>query len=126
MPSKHATVKSPDSAEPPPRASARAESIRLRLADAWGEMGAAWGVAPAIARVHAYLMARREPLTEREIEVLVLVGKGMTNKAIAVQLGISDRTVQNHLANIFSKLQAESRTEAVMRAVSLGLIEAGA
>ena len=44
-----------------------AEEIRLRLADAWGEMGAAWGVAPAIARVHAYLMTRSEPLTEREV-----------------------------------------------------------
>jgi DNA-binding transcriptional regulator GbsR (MarR family) len=47
--------------------SPEAEAIRLRLADAWGEMGAAWGVAPAIARVHAYLMSRREPLTEREV-----------------------------------------------------------
>ena len=63
-----------------------------------------------------------EPLTERELEVLTLTGRGLTNKVIAVQLGISDRTVQNHLANIFSKLQAENRTEAVMRAVSLGLI----
>jgi len=44
-----------------------AESIRLELADAWGEMGAAWGVTPAIARVQAYLMARQEPLTEREV-----------------------------------------------------------
>lgn len=44
-----------------------AEAIRIRLADAWGEMGAAWGVAPAIARVQAYLMTRQEPLTEREV-----------------------------------------------------------
>ena len=44
---------------------ALAEAIRLELADAWGSMGASWGVAPAIARVHAYLMARGEPLTER-------------------------------------------------------------
>lgn len=63
-----------------------------------------------------------EPLTERELEVLHLVAKGYTNKAIAVQLGISDRTVQGHLAHIFDKLQATSRTEAVMRAVSLGWI----
>ncbi len=61
-----------------------------------------------------------EKLTERELEVLVLVGKGFTNKAIGRQLGISDRTVQGHLAHIFAKLQAASRTEAVMRAVSLG------
>jgi DNA-binding NarL/FixJ family response regulator len=65
-----------------------------------------------------------EPLTDRELQVLALTAKGFTNKASAVQLGISDRTVQNHLANIFQKLNAESRTEAVMRAVSLGLIPA--
>ena len=61
-----------------------------------------------------------EKLTGRELEVLTLVAKGYTNKAIGVQLGISDRTVQGHLAHIFSKLQSGSRTEAVMRAVSLG------
>ena len=61
-----------------------------------------------------------EKLTERELEVLTLVAKGYTNKAIGVQLGISDRTVQGHLAHTFSKLQSGSRTEAVMRAVSLG------
>lgn len=65
-----------------------------------------------------------EDLTERELEVLTLTARGFTNKAIGVQLGISDRTVQNHLANIFNKLSAASRTEAVMRAVSLGLISA--
>jgi len=63
-----------------------------------------------------------EELTERELEVLSLAAKGFTNKAIGVQLGISDRTVQGHLAHIFDKLQAGSRTEAVMRAVSLGWI----
>ena len=63
-----------------------------------------------------------EPLTERELQILSLTARGLTNKAIGAQLAISDRTVQNHLANIFQKLNAESRTEAVMRAVSLGLI----
>jgi DNA-binding NarL/FixJ family response regulator len=63
-----------------------------------------------------------EQPTEREMEVLHLVAKGFTNKAIGVQLGISDRTVQGHLAHVFDKLQASSRTEAVMRAVSLGWI----
>lgn len=65
-----------------------------------------------------------EQLTGRELEVLALVGQGYTNKAIGAQLGISDRTVQGHLARIFTKLQAESRTEAVMRAVSLGWLPA--
>jgi DNA-binding NarL/FixJ family response regulator len=61
-----------------------------------------------------------ERLTEREREVLVQVAKGQTNKAIGSALHISPRTVQGHLAKIFDKLEAESRTEAVMRAVSLG------
>ena len=61
-----------------------------------------------------------EKPTDREMEVLALVAQGFTNKAIGVQLGISDRTVQGHLAHIFNKLQAGSRTEAVMRAVSHG------
>lgn len=64
-----------------------------------------------------------EPLTSREIEILNLTARGLTNKAIGVNLAISDRTVQNHLAHIFAKLNAASRTEAVMRAVSLGLVE---
>jgi len=63
-----------------------------------------------------------EPLSARERDVLALVAKGHTNKAIGSELGISARTVQGHLAKIFGKLQAESRTEAVMRAVSLGLV----
>jgi DNA-binding NarL/FixJ family response regulator len=63
-----------------------------------------------------------EPLTDRELDVLRLAAKGYTNKSIGVQLNISDRTVQGHLAHIFAKLQATSRTEAVMRGVSLGWI----
>ena len=63
-----------------------------------------------------------ESLTDRELDVLRLAAEGFTNKAIGAQLNISDRTVQGHLAHIFAKLQATSRTEAVMRGVSLGWI----
>jgi DNA-binding NarL/FixJ family response regulator len=72
--------------------------------------------------IHSDERLQVEQLTEREVEVLALTAKGYTNKAIGAQLGISDRTVQGHLAHIFNKLQANSRTEAVMRGVSLGLI----
>ena len=81
---------------------------------------------PAIARKimarvsGTQLAAPVEKLTDRELEVLALAAKGFTNKAIGVQLHISDRTVQGHLAKVFDKLQATSRTEAVMRAVALG------
>lgn len=66
--------------------------------------------------------APEQALTKRELEVLQLVAYGYTNKAIGTQLDISDRTVQGHLAHIFTKLQASNRTEAVMRAVSLDWI----
>jgi DNA-binding transcriptional regulator GbsR (MarR family) len=63
-------------------ASATAESIRLDLATAWGEMGAAWGVTPAIARVQAYLMARQQPLTEREVREAL----GLSHRAASLAL----------------------------------------
>jgi DNA-binding transcriptional regulator GbsR (MarR family) len=59
-----------------------AESIRLELAAAWGEMGAAWGVTPAIARVQAYLMARQVPLTEREVREAL----GLSHRAASLAL----------------------------------------
>lgn len=89
-------------------------------------------VDPAVAsKLIRYLSARSstaaskaaETLTDRELEVMALVAEGLTNRAIGRKLGISDRTVQGHLANVFSKLGASSRTEAVMVAVKLGWIE---
>ncbi len=62
-------------------------------------------------------------LTSREIDVLREASRGLTNKAIGFTLGISDRTVQGHLRNIFEKLQVTNRTEAVVKAVQLGLLE---
>jgi len=58
-----------------------------------------------------------EPLTDRELEVLRLAAKGLGNKQIGAALSISDRTVQGHLANIYSKLHVTTRTEAVMFAL---------
>jgi DNA-binding NarL/FixJ family response regulator len=63
-----------------------------------------------------------ETLTDRELQVLRLAARGMTNKAIGQDLGISDRTVQGHLANIYGKLNANSRTEAVTEALKQGWI----
>ena len=86
---------------------------------------------PAVAQKVVQQLARGRPpggdhlveaLTERELEILELVAKGMTNKAIGRQLGISDRTVQGHLANIYGKLNVSSRTEAVTEALKQGWI----
>src|SRR5215471_8265060 len=64
-------------------------------------------------------------LTEREIEVLRLVARGMNNRDIAKELFISENTVKNHVRNILEKLQIHSRMEAVMIAVREKLIEFG-
>lgn len=81
------------------------------------------------AAVASRLLARAVPppthgdtLTERELEVLRLAARGQTNKQIGSALQISDRTVQNHLANIYAKLAVASRTEAVTAALQRGLI----
>jgi len=63
-----------------------------------------------------------ELLTEREMEVLKLVTKGLSNKDIAQELCLSVRTVQGHLANIFNKLRVSSRTEAVVHALKEGWV----
>ncbi len=61
-------------------------------------------------------------LSEREIEVLKLAAKGMTNKDIAEQLCISIRTVQGHINSIFHKLGVGSRTEAIFQSVKKGIL----
>lgn len=63
-----------------------------------------------------------ERLTARENEVLQLLARGLANRAIAQELGITLHTVKFHVNAIMSKLQAQSRTEAVVRATQLGLI----
>jgi DNA-binding NarL/FixJ family response regulator len=63
-----------------------------------------------------------ETLSERELAVVRGVAKGWTNRKIGRALSISDRTVQGHLANVFGKLQVNSRTEVVTVALQQGLI----
>lgn len=64
----------------------------------------------------------REPLSERELQILRLVSTGASNREVAYRLGISTNTVKVHLRNIFAKLGAESRTEATMIAVREGWV----
>jgi DNA-binding NarL/FixJ family response regulator len=61
-------------------------------------------------------------LTNREVEVLRLVARGMRNKEIAAELNISDETVQGHVKNILAKLAVHDRTEAVAVAIRRGIV----
>jgi ATP/maltotriose-dependent transcriptional regulator MalT len=64
-----------------------------------------------------------EVLTAREHDVLELLAGGLSNRDIAARLDISEHTVKFHLASIFGKLGASTRTEAVQRGLRLGVIE---
>ena len=66
---------------------------------------------------------RLEQLSKREIEVLKLVAVGMFNKEIGVELGISERTVKNHLSSIFKKIDSSDRTQAAVFAIRHGLVD---
>ena len=104
----------------------KAEILRALQAVASGE--AIFG--PAIARrVIEYFAAPQAPgpplafpeLTEREREVLDLIAQGHNNEAIARQLFLSQKTVRNHVSNIFTKLQVADRAQAIVRARKAGL-----
>ena len=69
-----------------------------------------------------YAVDFHEPLTAREIEVLEQMAEGLSNRAIAARLGISDQTVKFHVASVMAKLGAANRTDAVRRAVREGLV----
>ena len=86
---------------------------------------------PAVTRLLAQRMRERkqqpqpvEPLTERELEVLALLGKGYSNKEIATELVITERTARTHVSNILGKLGLASRTQAALYAVEHHLVPA--
>ena len=62
------------------------------------------------------------PLTSRETEIVNYVAQGYANKQIAAKLNISEQTIKNHVTSILGKLDANARTEAVVKAIKKGLI----
>lgn len=84
------------------------------------EVGA--GLLNRIARASEAARGTAGRLTQREREILELMADGFGNRAIADSLFISENTVRNHVRNVLDKLQARTRTEAVVRAVRAGLI----
>jgi DNA-binding NarL/FixJ family response regulator len=67
-------------------------------------------------------VAGTDPLTSRELDILTMMAEGMGNRAIAQRLGISTHTVKFHIGSILDKLDARSRTDAVITGMRLGLL----
>ena len=87
--------------------------LALRFSDVKTPVASTNGAHPPVAAI---------ALSSREINVLSQVARGLSNKQIARKLGISDKTVRNHLSRIFRKLDAGNRTQAVMNAMRVGLL----
>ena len=114
---------------------ARRERLRRGLPEGLDVIGEAETLSDArrVFDVDAYIVAAApprdadpapiEPLTGREVDVLTALADGLSNKAIAGRLGISDETVKFHLSAIFGKLQATNRTDAVRQALRRGVVE---
>jgi DNA-binding NarL/FixJ family response regulator len=85
-------------------------AVAARLVEAIAEPAGA-GAAPA-----------RERLTPREREVLALLGRGLPNKRIARELGVSEKTVKTHVGHVLAKLGVSDRTQAALHAVRAGLV----
>jgi DNA-binding NarL/FixJ family response regulator len=79
-------------------------------------------VIPAAVAARLAEFPERSDLTERELEVLQLVARGLSNKQVARAIGRTDETVKIHLKNMFAKLGVADRTEAVTIALARGLI----
>lgn len=106
---------------------ARAEDVVQAVRDVFrGEMALSTSVAVKLARQWQAQTApggvESDAPTPRELAVLRLAAQGLTSRAIGQELGISARTVEEHLANLYRKLQVNSRTEAVTEAIKRGWI----
>ncbi len=102
------------------------ETLRAVRAVAHGEAIFSPAIADRIMGYFAHTPRASAPvvfpeLTEREREVLTLIAQGLTNRAIAERLVLSEKTVRNHVSSIFSKLQVADRAEAIIRAREAGL-----
>jgi DNA-binding NarL/FixJ family response regulator len=101
------------------------EVVETVVATAGGDIAFSTGIAEAI--LHELRRDTRDehvtsPLTPREEEILQLIADGCSTSGVAEQLYISAKTVKNHLASIYAKLDARDRTQAVLAAVRIGIV----
>ncbi|WP_055714816.1 response regulator transcription factor [Streptomyces torulosus] len=104
---------------------AQEQVIEDLRADADADGGWQAGVEPS--RSEEVLAARTslDLLTAREREILVLISRGNSNRRVAKALGISEKTVKNHLSAVFTKVGASDRTQAVVMGIRSGIVSIG-
>ena len=96
----------------------------VRVVAAGGSLLAPLATSAVLRHVRGEAVSTAQPsLTSREQQVIELLARGLGNKQIAAQLGITERTVKFHVSAVFTKLGATNRTEAVTKAAHAGLIE---
>lgn len=106
------------------KASRGQEVVQAVRAAAAGETVFSARVAQSVTRSALGHAEPRDSLTPRELEVLCAAARGLGNKQIGAELGMSARTVQTHLTSVFAKLGVASRTEAVLVALRRGWVRA--
>ncbi len=101
--------------------------LRAIRAVAHGESLLGPAIAQKVMRQFSALPGKQTPLvddlTPRELEVLKLIASGLTNRQIAEELILSEKTVKNHINNIFSKLHVYDRSQAILYAIREGLVK---
>jgi DNA-binding NarL/FixJ family response regulator len=106
------------------KASRGQEVVQAVRAAAAGETVFSATIAQSVTRSALGQAGPESSLTPRELDVLCAAARGLGNKQIAAELGMSSRTVQTHLTSVFSKLGVGSRTEAVLLALRRGWVRA--
>jgi DNA-binding NarL/FixJ family response regulator len=97
-------------------------SVARRVLEQFASVSSHDGAIPNAAAAPQLEDLMMESLTARELEVLRLIAQGMRNRQIAERLVVSEKTVGNHISNIFAKLQVEDRSQAILRALRAGLV----
>ena len=97
-------------------------SVARRVLEQFNAPTPAAPTPPAAARLAPELFGQ---LTPRELDVLRLIAQGLRNRDIAERLVIGEKTLQNHISNIFAKLRVNDRSQAIVRALQGGLVDRG-
>ncbi len=100
-----------------------AEVLETVRAVVGGETVLSMDLAVSMLRAAQESPSHDDPLSDRQVEILQLIADGSSTKQVAVQLGITHKTIHNHLNSIYRKLDTQSLTHAILSAVRMGIID---